>query len=193
LENIRQLAVGPYFIRVSCDIDDRQQALQEYCKKHNIALIYGTSNGKVDAINRDMNFVGHWDILVNMSDDQKFIKRGFDDVIRRYYDHEEDIFLHLHDGNRSDFSTMSIMDRKYYERDGFIYNPVYISLSCDVEATDVARMRGRYRYCGDRIMLHAHPAFRRGKMDGLYRVNNAYATRDMELYQERKLHNFYIQ
>jgi hypothetical protein len=191
LENIKQLAVGPYLIRVTCDLDDRNRKLEEYCSKNNIQLFYGESSGKVNAINRDMDFVGAWDILVNLSDDQKFTKKGFDDVIRECFK-EEDVFLHIFDGNRKDFSTMSIMDLKYYNRDGFIYNPVYKSLSCDVEATEVAKIRGRYRYCDEKMMVHSHPAFRKGRVDELYRINNKYAAQDVQTYVERSQHNFYL-
>lgn len=189
LQSIIKNCVGPAFIRVSSDLDAQSGLLTDFCNRHNLQLIYGKSTGKINAINRDMDIACPWDILVNVSDDQVFTVKGFDDIIRSAFT-EEDLFLHIPDGNRSDFSTMSIMDRAYYNRDGFIYNPVYISLSCDVEATYLSRLRGRYKYHNVRIMQHLHPAFRKARTDDLYKKNNSYAKQDMETFNNRLAINF---
>ena len=50
---------------------------------HNIHFVSGSSKNKIDAINRDVNECQYdWDILINFSDDQEFVIKGFDDIIR---------------------------------------------------------------------------------------------------------------
>lgn len=134
------------------------------------------SSNKIEAINRHVNtFTTHWDILVNMSDDMVFTAKGFDDIIRQAFaDHfpDGDGFVHFSDGKQhGNVSTMSIMDRKYYERRNYIYNPLYKSVWCDVEATDEAYALGRYKYMGDRVVIfnHLHPAWGLAQYDEQYR------------------------
>lgn len=43
----------------------------------------GTSTGKINAINRDVEMIkDNWDILLNISDDQRPIVKGYDNIIR---------------------------------------------------------------------------------------------------------------
>jgi hypothetical protein len=162
-------------IVASVDIDDNR--IDEYkaiAAKYSprVALRIGKSKSKIDAINRDMDSVGHFNILINFSDDMIFTSLGFDDKIRSIFNSHfplGDGFLHLNDGRQGDnVSTMSIMDRKYYERDRYIYNPEYKSLWCDAEATEVAWMRGRYAYAPIILFDHLHPAWGLAPMDKQY-------------------------
>jgi hypothetical protein len=139
----------------------------------NLTTRNGVSKNKVDAINRDIETCGiKWDLLINMSDDMIFTVKGFDDKIRSIFNSHfplGDGFLHLNDGHQGEnVSTMSIMDRKYYERDRYIYHPEYKSLWCDVEATEVAWMRGRYAYAPIVLFDHLHPAWGLAPNDAQY-------------------------
>ena len=156
---IDNVASDNYDVLVSLDLDDPK--LDQY---GNCSAVIGTSTGKIDAINRDLNeYQGDWELIVNMSDDMIFTVKGFDNIIRDLFVKHfpnGDGFLHLNDGHQGDnVSTMSIMDRKYYERDRYIYHPEYKSLWCDAEATEVAWMRGRYAYEPIIIFDHLHPAW----------------------------------
>lgn len=156
---IDNVASDDYDVLISLDLDDPK--LDQY---GNCSAVIGTSTGKIDAINRDLNeYQGEWDLLINMSDDMIFTVKGFDNIIRDLFTKHfpnGDGFLHLNDGHQGDnVSTMSIMDRKYYERDRYIYHPEYKSLWCDAEATEVAWMRGRYAYEPIVLFDHLHPAW----------------------------------
>ena len=138
----------------------------------------GSSTGKIDAINRDLNeYTGDWDLLINMSDDMIFTVKGFDNIIRELFTKHfpnGDGFLHLNDGHQGEnVSTMSIMDRKYYERDRYIYHPEFKSLWCDVEATEVAWMRGCYAYEPIVLFDHLHPAWGLAPNDKQYLASEA--------------------
>ena len=193
-----------YHIYTTFDVDDdKMRPLPEI--KGNHTYIAGTSKSKVDAINRDMNFINSqydWDVLVNMSDDVVFTEKGFDNIIRNQfisydYDGEGEIstrnldqVIHFPDGNRSDLLTVSIIGREYYNRDNYIYNPEYKSLYCDNEAMEVAKIRGCYKYVDRVIFNHLHPAYSKGVFDAQYQHTESFGAQDFETYLRRKQNGF---
>ena len=191
-----------YHILVSTDIDD--ETMLKPFDYSNTTIISKTSKNKIDAINRDLNeftTIYDWDILVNMSDDMVFTKKGFDDVIRKAFDYEVnnthtvgslDRCLHFPDGNRNDLITMAIMGREYYNRFNYIYHPDYISLWCDNEMTDVAKQLGCYKYVNEHILEHKHPAYGKGAFDRQYVKTESYSVVDEVTYHKRKANNFGI-
>jgi len=184
-----------YFIQISLDEDD--PTLAEYFKlisaEHE--KIIGTSKNKIDAINRDMDLVDRWwDILVNVSDDQVFIKQDFDlDIVEAFKDNL-DLFVHFPDGNQGDLATMSIIGREYYKRDNYIYNPEYMSVYCDNEAQDVSKLRGCYKLVNMHIFNHEHPAWGKGPSDAQYQKTEHPLTykQDHETFIKRAAKNFYL-
>jgi predicted DNA-binding protein with PD1-like motif len=201
LESIAQNSVSDNYV-VLATLDSDDPAIEQYRKElrecsiaSQVIATVATSKNKIDAINRDLNVVQDWDILVNMSDDMVFTAQGFDEVIRLAFDDNTDLFVHFSDGfQKSNISTMSIMGRKYFKRDGYIYHPEYKSLWCDVEATEVAKLRGCYKYMGDNIniLTHLHVAWGKAEWDELYKRNEnpAMWSHDEKLYHERKARNY---
>lgn len=193
-----------YYILITLDIDDETMATDEVRERiaryPNTYPIYGTSKNKIDAINRDMEFApDNWNILINMSDDMLFTEVGYDlKIINTFKEYFPigDGFLHFHDGNikQTNVCTMSIIDKKYYERDKKIYHDSYISLYCDQEETDKAKMRGRYWYMGDDLVIfkHLHNNYNPSLTDDLYIRNNNSSNEysDFRNYQKRKALGF---
>lgn len=191
VENIRSLAVHPYVILVKADSDDSSMGMDYVPKASDLIYSYGISNNKIHAINRDIDKVKDWDILINMSDDMLFNKYAFDDTIINSFDNN-DQFLHFPDGNRNDLATMSIMGRKYYDRFNYVYHPSYISLWCDNEAQEVAQSLGCYKYCNIHIFDHLHPAWGKGNYDMQYKKTESYNPQDKMNYETRKYYGFPI-
>lgn len=183
---------------ILCSLDEDDPTLPEYLRLiesvqvSNIIVRTGLSSNKVNAINRDLNeYTGRWDILVNMSDDMIFTQSGFDQIIRREFGENLDQFIHFNDGlQNANLSTMTIEGRPYYERFGYIYSPEYQSLWCDVEAQDVAKSLGKYKYAGPsvQILKHLHPAGGLAKFDEQYRKteDRTVERRDHQTYVTRK-------
>lgn len=183
-----------YLILVSVDKnDDTAKILDFYVQEYsNVLMVYGESKNKIDAINRDIQYFG-WDILVNVSDDTVFIQKGFDTVIRKaFIDHfpDYDGVVHFPDGNRKDLLTMSIIGFKYYMRDKYIYHPDYVSLWCDNEAMDVAKIRGKYIFIDNQIFEHKHWAYGKAICDNQYAIQNGYFNQDKITYEQRRANNF---
>lgn len=155
---------------------------------------FGYSKSKIDAINRPVPASIPWDILVNFSDDMRFQVYGYDQLIREGVRcNGPDVFLHFPDSTAQNMlPTMSIMDRAYFERDGYIYHPSYASLWCDNEAMDVAKARGRYVYMGTQIFDHYHPAYGHVPWDEQYTRQQAHWNEDELNYYYRKSKNFFL-
>lgn len=199
LQNIAQLARhDDYFIMLTLDNDDETcntEQLREELKKYpKVIPFWGTSTGKVNAINRDIEFAGEFDILVNMSDDQLFLWEGFD--LRIINDAKEnfsdtDFFLHYPDGTVNErLCTLSIIGRDYFNRFNFIYHPDYISLYCDQEAMAVAQILGKYKYIPIHLFKHFHPAWGLAEMDEQYKKTESFYGQDGLTFQRRQAKHF---
>lgn len=184
-----------YHILISVDKDDHSMyPLPVLDGNH--TFVVGNSKNKIDAINRDINeFDYDFDILINMSDDMIFTKKGFDDIIRAEFYNDYNQYIHFNDGNqKSNVCTMHIVGRDYYNRFKYIYHPDYISLWCDVENDIVAKQLGCYKYMGDNLQLfrHLHPAWGLAPQDALSikTEDRALWIADEITFNKRKIKNF---
>lgn len=181
-----------YVILASADTNDHTMnnpEIIQFCQDRNVLLFYGESKNKIDAINRDINnnsYLPKWDILINVSDDQYFLEKGFDDVIRNDFEKyfpEGDGMMHYPDNNRNDLMTMSIMDYKYYSRTNRVYFEKFESVYCDDAAMGEAKALGKYltgneneflKFLPRRLYNHDHPAYGKPELwDDLYRQNES--------------------
>lgn len=182
---------------VSVDNDDETYSKIDFsCCSGRLAYDIPIGEGgvtKIQAINRDVPDY-HWDILVNLSDDQLFIAKGFDSIIRDAFKDSLDRFVHFPDGNRTDLCTMSIIGKDYFMRDKYIYWHEYASEYCDNEAQEVAKIRGCYRFVNQHIFNHLHPNYGNANNDNLYMINQqrGFINYDVKIYTQRKINNFFI-
>jgi len=184
-----------YHVLISVDGDDQSMSPLPVLDG-NHTFVVGNSKNKIDAINRDINqFDYDFDILINMSDDMIFTKKGFDDIIRAEFYKDLNQYIHFNDGNQKDnVCTMHIVGREYYNRFKYIYHPEYISLWCDVENDIVAKQLGCYKYMGDNLKLfrHLHPAWGLAPQDALSikTEDRALWIADELTFNKRKIKNF---
>lgn len=150
----------------------------------------GGRTTKVGAVNRDMELAPPWDLLLLASDDMVPQKHGYDETIRRYmkvHHPKGDGCLWFHDGYQDRVCTMPVMDHRYWQRDGFIYDPRFASYYADDAQTELARRRGRMRKVGECIVRHEHCVWNRAVPDdALYQHNRLHKERDRLLYQHIK-------
>jgi len=186
-------------ILVTADEDDptmNNDDIRKFVERYfSVVIIYGKSESKIHAINRDIDQMGNWDILINMSDDMMFIVDGWDDImvkmIQEVWGDSLDFFAHFNDGYIGDkLASMSIIGKTYYERDNYIYYPEYKSFSSDAEAWFVARARGRHHYFPEVLFLHQHPTWTPRSDDETYRRNSLATPHDLEVYWRRLNSNF---
>lgn len=130
----------------------------------NHTIIYGKSESKIHAVNRDINNLDYaWDVLVVSSDDIRFCIYGFDQMIRTEMEQhfpEGDGYLHfLEKDSQSALNVMTVIDHKYYSRFNWVYHPEYLSLWCDNEQFETAKILGRYVFVPYEIFHHFNPAY----------------------------------
>ena len=198
LENINKFSMhDDYHILITADVDDQSMFKREVISKineyENTSILYGNSKSKIDAINRDLALYTDWDILINMSDDMEFISYGFDrQIIKDYLSIPGgDVLIHYPD-QKAGFAmiTMAIMDKAYYDRDGYIYNPCYKSLFCDNEQMEVAKLRGRYKFIKTRLFNHNNPMHGLSPKDSLHMKTIADHKEDKATFERRKAEKF---
>jgi hypothetical protein len=199
IKNIQEtIGHDDYNILISWDLDDEQMqtpAAKEIMSRY--INFGGVSHNKIDAVNRDMIKGGKWDILVQVSDDMKFVKHGWGKVleekIKNDFNGSLDCYLHFNDGHVGQrLCTMQIMGREFFERTGCIYNPIYKTIYSDAESMFVAMLLGKHKYYDESIYVHQHPANGYQCNDGLYDRNNTGGDDDKRIYEKRRAKLFYV-
>jgi hypothetical protein len=183
----------------SFDLDDYKYNNEDFLEKIRKAtpesnIYFGFSNSKIEAINRDIaNFKEHWDILVNISDDQLAEVNGWDTEIIKSMPSHLDASLWFNDGRQDVLNTMEIVGRNYYNRFNYIYYPEYKSFFCDNEAQDVALRLGNLIKNKKCIVKHWHYGWAidtHMKKDETYSNAEKHWKHDEALFKKRRLINY---
>lgn len=198
LDNIQTMSAQQnHFIVAKLDEDD-QSMNNDYIRSRiasypSVLVKWGTSKSKIHAINRDLDNIPDFAILICASDDMRFRTYGYDDIIRKHMPENLDGFIHLQDDYAKDrVATVSILGRTYYQRDNQIYSDAYFSMWCDDEETAKAKLRGCYILVDGQHIEHLHYTNNaKAKKDELYWRNDTYNA-DKAVFEERKKHNFYL-
>lgn len=162
----------------------------------NLKVVYGNSDSKIHAINRDIELVDDWDIVLLASDDMTPKIKGYDNVIRnkmKEFYPDTDGILWFNDGHQGNkLNTLSILGKKYYDRFGYIYQPEYKSVWCDNEFMMVGNLLGKQTYFNEVIIEHEHPDWGYGGRDVIHQINSKNESHDRTLFMNRKENNFYL-
>lgn len=181
-----------YVILLTLDVDDATVANIEFNDKlksygDKIKPVYGFSENKISAINKNIWMVSDWDILCNHSDDMAWIKEGFDLDVLEAFENFSGI-VHFPDQIQKQLITYAMMSKDYYEQDGFIYHPEFISVYADNLQQDLAKKRGAYKFVDEPILEHRHVIWGYGQADDLLRSteNPIVYKKDQETYFKLK-------
>lgn len=131
------------------------------------------------------------DILIYVSDDFVFPEL-WDKTILERTNGKEDWVLWVHDGIQDRIMTSCILDRKYYQRFNYIYNPGYESMYSDNEFSDVALLLNRVILAKDVTIRHDHFSVGGLPNDETYQKQNhpERYRKGKEIYEARKGRNF---
>lgn len=161
----------------------------------NFRIKSGAGKGKIEACNRDMEYVDKFDILLLLSDDMICQVKGWDNIIRAAFKDSLDKAVHFDDGfTGQKLMTLAVMGWDYYQRFGYIYHPEYKSLWCDNEMMEVAKRLDKYEYHDDVLFKHIHYSNigKQAVIDELMKRNESYFHEDKKTYTRRKANNFYL-
>ncbi len=207
LDSIYNLAYDPsnIFVLVSADVDDGTmmnsyvytKIVSEY---KNIKIVYGKSDSKIDAVNRDINNLADywdeaadWDILVVQSDDMMFLMPNWDEIIRtEIMAGGLDTLLHIPDQDaKQALATMYIAGRKFYDMFGYIYDPRFKSLWCDNLVQDIAKTLKKYRYVDmPNVIAHLNPVYGHLQRDEMFDRQQADWGEDENMYRKIKANGY---
>lgn len=151
----------------------------------------GPPEGKIKAINRDMEHAGDYDILIVVSDDMIPVQNGYDAIIasdmERYFPNMDGA-LHYNDGKVGNILiTLSIMGKAMYDHFGYIYHPDYKSMWCDNEFMDEVKLLDKYKYLD--FVLIKHDWMANGQ-DVSYKIGEGNFEIDKIMYHKRKKEGF---
>lgn len=152
-------------------------------------IIRNDNRSAVDAFNRAAE-AATGDLFVCISDDMD-CEFKWDVKLLETVKDKENFLLKTDDGLQPTLVTLPIMDRKYYESFGYVYQPDYAHMFVDQELTAVAIMTGRYLKCNLKFP-HAHYTTDRSKYDEINRRNDSTWAQGQMLFEDRLLNNFGI-
>lgn len=172
---------------VSIDDNDpyRDQYLRTYSSydQFTTKVISNPNRSAVDAINNAAK-ESKGEIMIVVSDDTD-CPDNWCNIINRATDGKKDFVLKTSDGVQQWIVTMPVLDRTYYNRFGYIYNPAYLHQFCDTEFTHVADITGRIIWRNDIEFKHLHYSVLKQKRDELYTRNDNTYNEGAKTYIER--------
>ena len=188
------------FFLITLDNDDEEMNSPEvadiFSTFKNLKYVYGDGTSKIHAINRDLETVDEWDIVLLASDDMTPKIKGYDNIIRnKMKEHypDTDGVLWFNDGHQgNNLNTLCILGKKYYERFNYIYHPEYKSVWSDNEFMLVGNILKKQTYFDEVIIEHEHPDWGYGGRDNIHIVNSKNESHDRNLFLDRKNNNFYL-
>lgn len=156
----------------------------------NLFVVKEYNDSAIDAINTAVKECSG-DLLIVVSDDFD-CPFHWDVALLEMLNGKEDFLVKTRDGIQKTLITLPIMDRKYYNRFGYIYNPEYKHMFCDQEMTAVGHLLGRV------IELpitfpHNHYTTNKTRKDHINEKNDATWNQGKEVFQRNMQNNFGIE
>lgn len=158
----------------------------ERCNKRLIS----PNKSAIDAINNAAK-IATGDLFIIISDDFS-CPEHWDTLLLNDLNDKEDFLLKTNDGLQKTLVTLPIMDRKYYERFGYVYHEDYGHMHADEEMTIVALMLGRF-INSDLVFPHYHYTTGAMQMDDINVKNNNTWAHGQATLNRRALNNFGIE
>lgn len=180
-------------IIVSVDTDDPQLSIYRHyywdiCIDFPFTFLVHDNRGAVEAINRAAR-IAQGRILIVVSDDTDPAVRWGERLLK-LTEGKTDFVLKVRDGIQPKMITMPILDRTYFQRDGFIFNPVYDHCWADREFTEVAHKRKRV-ITKNIMFRHLHySVLKNKKRDEQYARTDATFNKGKKIFLERQKINF---
>ena len=186
-------ANNPGQIEYILSLDTSDSTQNEYVRlfeSTGVQIIINHNRSIVDAVNRAAKVAKH-DIFVVVSDDFGCPLDWDMDVVG-YCNDENPVLLHVNDTIQKDICTLPIMNRKFYDRFGWVYHPHYYSMFADNDLTECAKKIGAYVSDFSLTFEHRHYVNGKNKRDKTYDRENSKQAWDIgkRVFQQRKLRQF---
>ena len=154
-----------------------------------VKIVYHPENGWVKQLNMAAEHsTGNW--LVCIGDDFD-CPLHWDKDLMPYLSDKEDVIVKTQDGTQPWIMTLPLMDRKYYNRFGYVIYPEYKHMFGDTELTHVADLLGRVVNI-PMLFPHNHYTTGKNKKDEVNKVNDSTWNQGETLYVQRAKRKFDI-
>jgi len=147
---------NPNNIEYILSLDDNDPMLELYnflFKSIPITIITNNNRSAIDAINKAAQ-ISTKEILIQIAEDFD-CPQDWDEILLNNLKDKEDFIVKTNDGTQDWIITLPIMDRKYFNRFGYIYYPEYLHMFSDTELSHVADFLERKIYL-DIYFPHNH-------------------------------------
>lgn len=138
---------------LSVDEDDAELSKYDLLFTKSVMVVNPNKN-LVEAANHAAN-VCTGDIIVLMSDDM-LCPNNWDIILKEIHAEHKNYLLKTFDGVQKWIVTLPIMDRAFYEENGYIYHPDYTHMFCDTDLTHKADLENKLIMRNDIEFTHAH-------------------------------------
>jgi len=176
---------------LSVDKDDKDlEAYKAIGIKNGIYVSVNKNKSAIEAINRAAK-VSNNNLLIVVSDDFD-CQHGWDESLIQELEGKKDYLVKTIDGIQPTLITLPIMDRAYYNRFGYIYEPGYLHMFCDQEMTAVGHMLGRV-IISNLNFFHLHYSTGKSTKDMISVKNDKTWNQGKKHFHERLKTNFGIE
>lgn len=171
-------------LQIILSLDEDDPALPTYEKLYGdfpCVMLIRRNKSAVEAINIAAKVADGY-IMVVVSDDSDCPARWATRILK-CVEGKRDFVLKVRDGIQPTMITMPILDRVYYERDGYIYHPAFYHAWCDRYFTEVAHKRGRV-ITKNIMFRHLHYSVLKKKPDDQYKRTDATFDEGKRIYKQ---------
>lgn len=174
---------------LSIDLSDEQ--IRMYAVLFQDSKIIESNNSNlVEAANNGAK-ICNGDLIVLISDDFDCPK-NWDLFLLDAVKDKKDFVLKTFDGIQKWIVTLPIMDRIYYENQGYIYYPKYQHMFCDTDMTHKASLDGKLIIRNDLVFTHNHYSVGKSEKDCVNTKADLTWSQGEKVYLERVKNNFGI-
>lgn len=114
------------------------------------------------------------DILIQLSDDWEPIADWDEKILKEFEGVGGECVLAISDGTRrDDLLCMAILNRKRYEKQGYMFHPDFFSVYSDNYFTWCAKRDNVLKDATHIVFEHKHPYFSKGDWDATYTASNS--------------------
>ncbi len=172
---------------LSIDLSDEQ--IRMYAVLFQDSKIIESDNSNlVEAVNAGAK-ICNGDLIILISDD--FVcPKNWDLLLLDAVKGKQDFVLKTFDGIQKWIVTLPIMDRIYYENQGYIYFPEYQHMFCDTDMTHKASLDGKLIVRNDLVFTHNHYSIGKSEKDCINTKADLTWQQGEKVYLERVKNNF---
>jgi glycosyltransferase involved in cell wall biosynthesis len=114
------------------------------------------------------------EILIQLSDDWEPTQHWDETILKEFEGVEDECVLAISDGHRTDtLLCMAILNRKRYDKQGYLFHPDFFSVFSDDYFTWAAYKDKVIKEAKHIVFEHQHPVFNKGEWDETYLYSNA--------------------